>query len=72
MSRDVWWKVPLTLFVAGFVAKVVLSVTISDTVGSWVGGALGFLAFVTTVLAARADRRNRRRHGVAPASERDV
>jgi hypothetical protein len=56
-SREMSWKVPLALWIAGFVAKVVLSLAVSDAVGSWVGGALGFLALVTTVLWARTGTR---------------
>jgi hypothetical protein len=52
MPRVTTWKVPLAFFLTGFVAKVALSILVSDTVGSWVGGTLGFFAFVTTWLYA--------------------
>jgi hypothetical protein len=52
MPRVTTWKVPLALFMAGFVLKVAFSILVSDTVGSWVGGTLGFLALVAAVLYA--------------------
>jgi hypothetical protein len=52
MPRVTTWKVPLALWLFGFVAKVALSILVSDTVGSWVGGAFGFLGLVTLGLLA--------------------
>jgi riboflavin transporter FmnP len=52
MPRVTTWKVPLALWLFGFVVKIVLSILISETVGSWVGGTFGFLALVTSVLYA--------------------
>lgn len=62
MPRVTTWKVPLVLWLFGFVAKAGLSILVSDTVGSWVGGAFGFLALVTTVLWA-VTRQSRERDG---------
>jgi hypothetical protein len=47
VPRVTTWKVPLALWLFGFVVKVVLSILVNDTVGSWVGGAFGFLALVS-------------------------
>ena len=47
MPKVTTWKIPVALWVAGFIAKVIFSIVINDTVGNWVGGTLGFLAFVT-------------------------
>ena len=50
MLRVTTWKVPLGLWITGFVLNMVLSAVVSQSVGRWVGGPLGILALVTFVM----------------------
>jgi len=70
MPRVTTWKVPVALWVCGFVTRVALSFLVSDTVGSWVGGIFGFLTVVTGGLYAfsRARELNDRKQAPHPES----
>ena len=61
MPRVTTFKIPLTLWLLAWAAKIGLSILVSDALGTWVGGALGFLAFVTlTMWALQRDTRPNR------------
>ena len=69
LARRLTWKVPLALFLAGFILKVLLSIIVDDSVGRWVGGTLGFLAVTAAgLLAWQANRRPTKWPGVIPSS----
>ena len=50
MPRVTTWKVPLALWVTGFILNMLLSAVVSESVARWVAGPLGFLALVTFVM----------------------
>ncbi len=56
MPRVTTWKLPLGLWIVGFVLKIALSLLVSDSVGNWVGGVFGFLSVVTFALYAGSKR----------------
>jgi riboflavin transporter FmnP len=60
MPEVTTWKLPVGLWLAGFLLKILLSIFINDTVGNWVGGTLGFLAVVTFMLWTRHVSRKQR------------
>jgi hypothetical protein len=53
MPRVRTWKVPVALWLLGFLAKIVFSILVSDAVGTWVGGTFGFFAVVTLLHGLR-------------------
>ena len=60
MPEVTTWKLPVGLWLAGFLLKILLSILINDTVGNWVGGTLGFLAVATFFLWTRHVGREQR------------
>jgi hypothetical protein len=60
MPEVTTWKLPVGLWLAGFLLKMLLSILINDTVGNWVGGTLGSLAAVTFFLWTRHVSRKQR------------
>lgn len=69
--RRITWRLPVILWVSGFVLKVTLSLVVSDTAGDVVGGTLGFASLVACLLLGRQGQRDEVRPPASGVSDQE-